>query len=298
MRTTLQPRLVQLTTRSGIEVRRTLPHREIRTIGAWCFLDDYGPNFEPSAMSVAAHPHAGLQTVTWLFEGEVEHRDSLGSVAIIRPGQLNIMTAGKGISHSELSTKDSQALHGVQLWTVLPSADQYAEPTFDHYESLPTFAIGNFDIRLFMGAMNGHDAHTKNFSPLVGAEIKVAASIRQDFELNSNFEYGFLIIEGSLTIDEVVIEAGELHYIDQGVNKITISSLSGSKFLLLGGEPFTEEIIMWWNFIARSHEQIVELREKWNNHSPEFPRFEDRIGGRIPAPALPNMHLSPRGSRR
>lgn len=294
----LAPRLVKLTTRTNIEVRRSLPHRDIRTIGAWCFIDAYGPTSDIAAMSVAAHPHAGLQTVTWLFAGEVEHRDSLGSVQVIHPGELNIMSAGSGIAHSELSSDVGADLHGVQLWTVLPENNRNMKPRFDHYARLPHFALAELHIRLFVGELAGRKAESLTFTPLVGAEITYSLGIHQSLELNPEFEYGVLVIEGEVTIAGQVVPQGNLLYLNPGNRELVIESSDSGRLLLLGGEPFNEEIIMWWNFIARSQEEIEELREKWNNHSPDFPDFPDHIGGRIPAPNLPNIRLTPRGGRR
>jgi len=297
MEQTLLPRLVRLTTRNGIQVRRTLPDREIRTIGAWCFVDDYGPTHDESAMSVAAHPHAGLQTVTWLFSGEVEHRDSLGSVQLIHPGELNIMSAGRGISHSELSLSTHSQLHGVQLWTVLPDQYRNIEPRFDHYQDLPNFEHNGLAIRLFVGEFGGAKAQTQIYSPLVGVEMVAPKDYENSVELNQEFEHGILAISGDLVVNGSPVAPGNLHYISAGAHNINLVSDKGSKFLLLGGAPFTEEIIMWWNFIARTQEEIEELREKWNSRSADFPSFADHIGGWIPAPAMPNIRLSPRGPR-
>jgi len=163
----LSPRSVKLTTRSGTEISRTLPHRYIRTIGAWCFVDHFGPTTQSDAMSIATHPHTGLQTVSWLFAGEVEHRDSLGSVQIIKPGELNLMTAGRGVAHSELSTENSTVAHGVQLWTVLPDRDRKSAPLFDHYGQLPEFQRDDLKIRLFIGELFGEKSPARIFSELL-----------------------------------------------------------------------------------------------------------------------------------
>ena len=232
----LAPRIVKLTTRSGIDIQRTLPHRSIRTIGAWCFVDHFGPTTQENAMSVAAHPHVGLQTVSWLFEGEVEHRDSLGSVQIINPGELNLMTAGYGVAHSELSLPSASVMHGVQLWTVLPSGIRDSAPFFDHYAELPEFGDGRVSGKLIVGEFMGESSPARIFSEMIGAEINIAP--------------------GSL----VELPLAHLFYLAPGSTSAHLSSTRGAKIVLLGGAPFQEEIVMWWNFIGRSHDEIVQMR--------------------------------------
>lgn len=295
---TLDPRVVKLTTRSGVDVKRTLPHRHLRTIGAWCFIDYFGPTDQLDAMSVAAHPHTGLQTVSWLFSGEVEHRDSIGNVQVIVPGELNLMTSGKGIAHSELSINHISQLHGVQLWTVLPDQDRNGEPTFSHYSNLPNFQWQSMNVRVFIGEMLGHKSPAKAFSPLIGAELHVPANTQVQLPIEPHYEHGVLVVEGNVRVNTNQVVRGQLHYIPEGRQQITLTSSSEAKLILLGGQPFKEKIVMWWNFIGRSHDEIVKLREDWQNLSPLFPAFEDRIGGRIPAPILPNLRLSPRGNLR
>ena len=292
----LAPRIVKLTTRSGIDSQRTLPHRYIRTIGAWCFVDHYGPTDQENAMSVAAHPHVGLQTVSWLFKGEVEHRDSLGSVQIIHPGELNLMTAGNGVAHSELSLRSAALMHGVQLWTVLPNSVRECAPMFDHYAQLPTFNAGKSSGKLFIGEFMGLRSPARVFTELVGVELDIAPGSLVEIPLRSDFEYGALLISGDLAINQEELPLHHLDYMSAGSQSAHMSSTNGAKIVLLGGVPFQEEIVMWWNFIGRSHEEIVKMRTDWNNRANRFPDFDDQIHGRIPAPPLPNVHLNPRGN--
>lgn len=292
----LTPRTVKLTTRTGIDIQRVLPHRYIRTIGAWCFVDLFGPTTQEDAMSVAAHPHVGLQTVSWLFEGEVEHRDSLGSVQMIHPGKLNLTTAGNGIAHSELSQSSSGRMHGVQLWTVLPKSVRESAPMFDHYDSLPAFEVDQLRCKLLVGSFMGHRSPARIFSEMVGVEIDVTPGGFVTLPLQENFEYGALLVSGDIAINQEELPQSSIYYLTQGHGDATLSSTNGAKILLLGGVPFPETIIMWWNFIGRSHEEIVQMRSDWNNKSERFPAFEDRIHGRIPAPELPNLQLQPRGN--
>ncbi len=294
---TLAPRLVKLTPRSNISIRRTLPHRDIRTIGAWCFLDHYGPTSQANAMSVAAHPHTGLQTVSWLFSGEIEHRDSLGSVQVINPGELNLMTSGIGIAHSELSLNEEIDLHGVQLWIVLPDSDREMSPIFAHHNDLPVFEFGPAIVRLMIGELLDHKSSAKVYSKLVGAEIGFRDKGTVQLPLNQKFEYGILIDSGEVMLNGVIVPPGSLHYLPKGRSALEVTSIGASRMMFLGGEPFKEEIVMWWNFIGRTHDEIVTMREEWQNQSSKFPAFADRLGGRIPAPAMPNVRLAPRTNR-
>jgi len=293
---TLAPRVVKLTTRTGIDIRRTLPHRRLRMIGAWCFVDHYGPTDQKDAMSVASHPHVGLQTVSWLFSGHIEHRDSLGSRQEIFPGELNIMTAGQGISHSELSMNESSLVHGVQLWTALPDYARTIAPDFAHHQDLPSLKTDQLSITVFIGEMMGITSPAVVYSPLVGAEIDIAENSSFELPLNSDFEYGFLSVGGEISVNNSSIPFGNLCYLPAGSTTVKISSFTGAKIVLLGGSPFGEEILMWWNFIGRTHEEIEQMRHDWNSQSTRFPTFIDRIGGWIPAPDLPNVRLFPRGN--
>ncbi len=289
---TLTPRKVTLTTRKGVEVRRTLPHRDIFMIGAWAFVDHYGPTTSEE-MSVGAHPHIGLQTASWLFSGEIEHRDSLGSVQLITPGQLNLMTAGRGIAHSELSL-ESAPLHGVQLWIALPHSDRSIAPNFDHHDNLPVVIEDGITFQVFVGNFLGSSSPATIYSELVGVEISAPDSRTCEIPTRVEFEYGILVDQGSLTINGQKIDPGQLHYIPAGRDSIHIETQDNFRILLLGGTPFEEEIVMWWNFIASSHEEIVQARKAWEESSSRFPSFEDNIHKRIPAPEMPNVTLTPR----
>jgi len=245
-------------------------------------------------MSVAAHPHVGLQTVSWLFNGAVEHRDSLGIIQVIHPGELNLMTAGFGIAHSELSLDSVNEMHGVQLWIVLPESERNGIPSFDHHQDLPILNVGGLTAKLFIGDFMRHHSPAKVFTELVGAEIDVVAGSEVSIPLNAEFEYGVLLVLGDLSVNVTEIPLTNLYYMPAGQDSLEVTSLNGAKFILLGGEPFPEDIVMWWNFIGRSNEEIVQMRTDWNNKTERFPAFEDRIHGRIPAPEMPNLRLNPR----
>lgn len=302
----IEPRSIKLTTRTGVDVRRTLPHANKRMVGPWCFVDHFGPTPQTDGMVVAAHPHTGLQTVTWLLEGAIEHRDSIGSVQRIEPGQLNLMTAGRGIAHSELSLAGPERLHAVQLWVALPKESIDVAPAFEHQANLPQISGDGFTATVLAGSFMGGTAATKIFSPMMGAEIRIPANSSATLELATGFEYGVLVVQGHASMaanqtDAEAVPTSALYLIEPGHKSVTITSGNDhAVVLLLGGEPFGERILMWWNFIGRTHADIVRDRTDWNNHlelaeaASRWPEFEDQIGGWIPAPELPNLTLQPR----
>ena len=295
----LEPRYVKLSTRTGIEVRRTLPNARKRMIGAWAFADHFGPTPQDEGMVVAAHPHTGLQTATWMIEGRFEHRDSIGTIQHIEPGQLNLMTAGRGIAHSELALANAQTLHAVQLWIALPDAVRKMAPEFEHQGDLPRVALVGGSATVFAGALVGHEASrakTKLFSPMVGAELRIPAGSSMRLALDRDFEHGFLVAQGEVLADAEVSPLHAISYFERGKDEVTLANagVEDSIVIMLGGEPFEEPIVMWWNFIERSHDEIVEAREKWNSRDSGIPEFPDQIGTWTPAPELPNVTLRAR----
>lgn len=289
----IESRPVKLTTRTGVSVNRTIPHARLKTIGAWCFVDHFGPTEQTDGMVVAAHPHTGLQTVTWLFEGQIEHRDSIGSVQLIEPGQLNLMTAGHGISHSELSLATTERLHAVQLWVALPKAVIDIEPAFEHQSQLPAATAPGLEARVLVGDFLGASSPTTSYWPLMGAELRVQPG-RHSIALNPNFEHGFLMIEGDAIFGGEGLAVSALKFVPRDEASVSFETEGGATLMLLGGEPLGEKILMWWNFIGRTHEDIALARREWNARGARFGEFEDRIGGWIPAPDLPNVTLQPR----
>lgn len=284
------PRIVKLTTRTEVDIKRSIPQPALRRIGAWVFIDHFGPTKQVEGMVVANHPHTGLQTVTWPFAGRVEHRDSIGSIQVLEPGQLNLMTAGSGISHSEISLVGADSLHAAQLWLALPNDARHQKPSFEHHDDLPSISFGSTLATVFIGQLGSAVSPASTFSPLVGAELQVSGE--SDLPLNPAFEHGILLVAGNLTVNGTPVAVDELVYLPVG----DAAHLEGEGLaLLLGGEPFTEHIVMWWNFIGRSHAEIVAWREAWNAQGTEWPSFEDKVGGWIPAPELPNVTLNPRG---
>lgn len=284
----IEPRIVKLTTRTEVDVRRTIPHARLRKIGAWVFVDHFGPTPQVDGMTVASHPHTGLQTVTWLLDGAVDHRDSLGTVQNVTPGSLNLMTAGSGVSHSERSLEGPDSLHAVQLWIALPDSMRKMKPVFEHIESLPATSFGDHRATVFVGRIGDAHSPATVFSPLVGAEVYIGKT--GSLPLNPAWEYGVLNVAGTVTANGEEIPSSALWYSAPGETELALSG--DGTAIMIGGEPFREEIIMWWNFIGRTHDEIEQMREEWNLHT--YPPFADRVGGWIPAPEMPRVTLQPR----
>lgn len=293
----LTPRDVPLGGPRAMTVRRTLPQRARTLIGAWCFADHYGPDdvSVTGGMDVAPHPHIGLQTVSWLFSGEIEHRDSLGSHAWVRPGELNLMTGGYGICHSEVSTPRTTILHGVQLWVALPEEHRNTERDFQHYAPEPV-RIDGAEIRVFLGSLAEEVSPVRTFTPLLGAEIVLQPHTAVTLAVDPGFEHGLLVDQGSVRLADTLVRPAELGYTHPGIDTLTLTNESDdvARTVLLGGTPFEEEIVMWWNFIGRSHEEIAGARDDWQNSSDRFGAVEGYAGERLPAPALPNAVITPR----
>ncbi|TQS40842.1 pirin family protein [Cryptosporangium phraense] len=276
----------------GMSVTRTLPHKHRRMVGAWCFVDHYGP--ESAVMRVPPHPHTGLQTVSWLLRGEVLHRDSLGSEQMIHPGQLNLMTAGAGISHSEESPAGrTTVLHGAQLWVALPEAARAVAPAFAHHDDLPVVARDGLTATVLMGTLEGATSPATTHTPLVGAEILIDGG--GELTLRTDFEYAVLAFEDGPVVDGEPVPAGALVYLGTGRSALPLDGTG--RVLLLGGEPFEEQIVMWWNFVGRNHDEIVEFRTGWEA-GRGFGEVTGFDGPPLHAPELPTTPLKPRGRTR
>jgi len=315
----LTPRDVPLGGPRAMGVRRTIPQRGRSLVGAWCFCDHYGPDdvSRSEGMQVPPHPHIGLQTVSWLFAGEIVHRDSVGSLARVRPGELNLMTAGVGISHSEESPADERppSLHGVQLWTVLPDSDRSTEPHFEHHEDLPVGWADGARVQVFLGSLR-LDGETltspaRTYTPLVGAQLDLPAGASVVLDVEPGFEHGLLVDSGAATFEDEPVPADHLAYVAPGRARLRVTAGDTAvRAVLIGGEPFTEDVIMWWNFVGRSHEEIAQARADWMQQMTDgegdgtvyAPGAPDRrfgavtgyAGGPLRAPALPDVRLKPR----
>ena len=297
----LTPREVPLGGLRAMTVRRTLPQRQRSLIGAWCFLDHYGPDDVGSSggMVVPPHPHTGLQTVSWLFTGEIEHRDSAGHHAIVRPGELNLMTAGRGISHSEYSTSRTTSLHGAQLWLALPDGARQVEPTFEHYAPEPVSGTG-WEARVFIGSLLGSTSPVVTHSPLVGAELTFQASTTLQVPVDPAYELGVLVDHGGVTVDGDPVAAHELGFWEPGADSLEVVAREQTRLLLVGGAPFGEKIVMWWNYIGREHEEVVAYRAEWEalldeGSSQRFALPEGDPREALHSPPLPNARMTKRG---
>ncbi|MEE6178372.1 pirin family protein [Mycobacterium sp. 050134] len=291
----IHPREVPLGGPRAMRVRRTLPQRQRSLIGAWCFIDHYGP--APVRMDVPPHPHTGLQTVSWLFGGEVEHNDSAGVRAAIRPGELNLMTAGAGICHSEVSSASPATLHGVQLWIALPDSDRDTGRDFAHYAP-PRTSFPGATARVFLGELGGSRSPVATFTPLLGAQLDLDPGAELDIQVDPAFEHGVLCDSGQVQVGEIALAAADLAYQKPGRSSLHLRNAGNApaRALLLGGTPFTEELVMWWNFVGRSHDDIVGDRQSWEDGDDRFGAVHGYRGSltRLPAPPLPTTRLRPR----
>ncbi len=295
----LRPREVPLGGPRAMRVRRTLPQRERSLVGAWCFADHYGPEDvrTQAGMDVAPHPHTGLQTVSWLFSGEIEHRDSAGVHAMVRPGELNLMTAGAGICHSEVSTPETTVLHGVQLWVALPDSARHGPRGFDHYAPQPV-SFGDATVSVFLGTLAGQRSPVSTHTPLLGAQVDLPVGAAVEFAVDLTFEHAVLLDSGSLTIADQPVAAHEMAYQGTGSARLALTN-SGTepvRAVVLGGPPFTEQLLMWWNFVGRTHDEVADYRQQWQAQSPRFGQVIGYQGtpSRLPAPPLPTTRLVPR----
>lgn len=273
----------------GIPIHRILPSRHRRTVGAWCFLDHAGPShFAPGhGMNVGPHPHIGLQTFTWMLEGEVLHRDSLGSEQIIRPGQVNLMTAGRGISHTEESLADEDTLHATQLWIALPPEAANCDPAFDHHPDLPVWSSGGCDITLLAGSHQGRHAPARLYSPLVGMDVYSAGGGTLVLPLDESFEYGVLPLEGSVHAQGEPLEVNELAYVGYGRRELQLNLAAGARAIVLGSEPCKNEILIWWNFVGHDKATIAQAQRDWEAGSERFGTVHGYSGPPMTAPPLP-----------
>jgi redox-sensitive bicupin YhaK (pirin superfamily) len=235
--------------------------------------------------------------VSWLVAGEVLHRDSLGSYQLIEPGELNLMTAGHAISHSEETPAEhSTVLHGVQLWTALPDMYRHVAPQFAHHADLPVLTETGVIVRVIMGELGDAASPAQIFSPLVGAEAALARGTDTRLPLIPDWEYAALVLSGTVEVDSLPLSAGPLLYLGSGRSGLGLRSEEPGRVLLIGGEPFDEQIVMWWNFVGRDHDEIVAAREDWMSRQ-RFGTVRGYPGDPLPAPPMPTIRLKPRGGQ-
>ncbi|MGP9651182.1 pirin family protein [Glutamicibacter sp. 287] len=305
----LEPRPVPLGGPRAMTVSRTLPQKQRSLIGAWCFLDHYGPDDVAltGGMNVPRHPHTGLQTVSWLFSGEIEHIDSAGHKAKVRPGELNLMTAGYGITHSEMLCEETTILHGAQLWTALPDRVRNMEPTFENYRPEPIYGQG-WMLNVFLGTLAiGEQSLTspvKTHTELSGAELHLDPHTEVEIVVPAHHEHGVLVDQGRPTVNGKPLEHRELGFVRAGCTTLRITADEQPvRALLIGGEPLKEEILMWWNFVGRSHEEVLAFRAQYqaeigaepgDSSEDRFGPFPENTPAPLPAPALPTVRLRTR----
>lgn len=306
----LEPRIVPLGGVRDMTVYRTLPQRQRSLVGAWCFLDHYGPDDVSltGGMRVPRHPHTGLATVSWLFTGRIDHLDSGGNAAAVVPGELNLMLAGRGISHQEISDPATDILHGVQLWYALPDTTRFGENAFTHYVPEPVTRPG-VTARVFIGALLGSVSPVATRTPdLLGAELILEPGATARLTVRADFEHAVLAENSAITVNSAAVAHRSLAYTPPGSDTLVVTAGdTEARIILLGGVPLREKIVMWWNFLGRDHDEIAEYRRRYQaelGFEPADPRdagkpalFGEFPADQIPplpAPPLPNTRLVPR----
>jgi redox-sensitive bicupin YhaK (pirin superfamily) len=280
----------------GLPIQRSLPNKGRRVIGAWCFADHAGPATLPAdkRMNVGPHPHTGLSTFSWMIEGEILHRDSLGSEQVLRPGQVNLMTAGRGISHSEESLTDR--IHLAQLWIALPDAERERAPSFQHFSELPRFSQGGFDATLLVGDLAGQRSPVPSFTPLLGVDLVADGPADGVLALQPGFEHGVMPLEGEIEVapaghDTVeTIAPGTMLYLGAGCEAVELRCSSASRLLLLGGEPWAQPPLLWWNFVGREPAEMQAWALDWaREDGGRFGTVQGYAGPRLPVPPVPAL---------
>jgi quercetin 2,3-dioxygenase len=275
------------TSLGGVPVRRALPKRAHRTVGAWCFLDHFGPTDSDAPMQVGPHPHMGLQTVTWLVSGEVLHRDSLGTEQRITPGQLNLMSAGRGISHAEETIEVPATTQlGAQLWVAQPEATRHGDADFEHHGELPTWEQEGWTATVLVGALGRALSPARTDSPLVGCALAAQDTARSRIDLDPLFEHALVVLRGAAEVGGTNVEPGVLVYVAPGHDRLEVATATGADLVLVGGEPFPEPITMSWNFVGRDRDEMAEAHEAWARGDERFGRVVSDLP-RIDAPSSP-----------
>ena len=283
----------------GFQIQRALPQRGLRRVGAWAFLDHIGPvELSPTlGMHVHSHPHIGLSTFTWMISGQIQHHDSLGHNLAIQPGQVNLMTAGNGIAHTEVSIGESGCLHAAQLWIALPKEVKDMPAEFTNYPELPRITNTHLTETVLIGQWQDCISPVTAHTPIVGVDLEAHGDYAQSFELNPEFEYGFLPMIGDLSINGSLVKTGEFAYLPQGEDSVHLAASMGSRALLIGGEPLDEELILWWNLIARSQAEIEQARDDWEAQSERYGELTQLGDGWLHAPEIANKLIASKGHR-
>lgn len=282
--------LRSVTIGQGTVIKRALPSRHKRLIGAWCFLDHAGPVTFPQGdgLDVGPHPHIGLQTFTWMLEGTMIHTDSLGTKQLICPKQVNLMTAGYGISHTEVAPETETQMHAAQLWIALPDDKINIAPRFDHYPELPVVEKDQVEFTVLVGEFLQTKSPVLVHTELLGVDLTAKESTTTRLTLNPKFEYGFMALEGGAVVNGHELTDDNMVVLETGITEINIELHAGSRILLLGGEPFESPILLWWNFVGRTQEELELAREQWVNQDERFGQITDYQGPRLEAPVFPD----------
>lgn len=272
-----------------LSVWRALPIRERRMVGPWCFLDRFGPCAftDEKPMEIAPHPHIGLQTVTWLLEGEALHNDSLGYDVLLRAGGVNVMTAGSGIAHAERTpSRNSGRLNGAQLWVALPDADRNVAADLQHLPDVPRLDVPGGIAQVFAGSIAEAVSPARHFSGIVGADITLHAGPNLlELPLDAGHEHALLLMTGDCTLEGQRLGSNMLYYLAPGRSALSLGSAGGGRVLLVGGRSFPEKILMWWNFVARTTAEIQAARADWAEHR-RFAKIPGYRGERMEAPEM------------
>jgi quercetin 2,3-dioxygenase len=261
-----------------IRVRRALPRKGRRMVGAWCFADHMGPAdvTENSGLDVGPHPHIGLQTVTWLTDGQALHRDSLGSEQVIKPGELNLMTSGGAVSHAEEATGHYRGtLEGIQLWVALPEATRHGAAAFEHHTELPQTELDGAVATVLVGDFGDLVSPARHDTPLVGVDLDLHSSTT--LPLDPAWEYALVVLEGSLGLDAQPLPPGKLGYLGRGRDELRLDVSESTRAVLVGGEPFEDPIVMWWNFVARTRTEIDAAYASWAAQDDRFGRVRSHL---------------------
>jgi redox-sensitive bicupin YhaK (pirin superfamily) len=273
------------------KVNRTLPARERTMVGPFIFVDEFGPARLPAGqgMDVRPHPHINLATVTYLFDGAIEHRDSIGSRAVIEPGAINLMTAGSGIVHSERSPEalrpQGPSLYGMQTWLALPDGREEIAPAFDHVaaDGLPLVEDGAARARVLMGSLWGATAATPQHSPTIYADIELGAGGSMPVEAGAD-ERAVMLVGGEAGLDGRPLALFSLYVLRPG-HEARLSSAAGGRLMLLGGQAFETRRYVFWNFVSSSRDRLNHAKADWK--AMRFPLIPGDDKEFIPIPEVP-----------
>lgn len=276
-------------------VRRALPQRTRRTVGAWCFADHIGPVSavtDPAGAGIGPHPHIGLQTVTWLLDGELRHVDSLGSDQLVTPGQLNLMTAGRGVVHAEEWRGGQGRYHGIQLWVAQPEATRHGAPAFEHHGELPGLELDHATATVLIGEFADATSPARRDTDHFGVELRLRPGTTT-LPIRADHEHALVVLDGAVTIASLrggrvtTVEPGRLAYLAASNDELALHVEDEAIAMLIGGTPFEAKVSMWWNFVARDHEEITAAQQDWNARDDgRFGEIDSELE-RIDAPEVP-----------